>query len=105
MLTPPLCRESPPPPSATPHHYLRSRSRETLAGTRGPGDRKSTRLNSSHSQISYAVFFFKDTAPTETYPLPLHDALPIYPLRRHPRPHITTCARDLAKHSPVLVDL
>src|SRR2546427_6226373 len=23
------------------------------------GDRKSTRLNSSHSQISYAVFFFK----------------------------------------------
>src|SRR3990167_1912970 len=23
---------------------------------RGPGDRKSTRLNSSHSQISYAVF-------------------------------------------------
>src|SRR5688572_31694949 len=28
------------------------------AGTRG-GDRKSTRLNSSHSQISYAVFCLK----------------------------------------------
>src|SRR2546427_5009953 len=26
---------------------------------RQPGDRKSTRLNSSHSQISYAVFFLK----------------------------------------------
>src|SRR3990167_8291501 len=42
-------------------------------------DRKSTRLNSSHSQISYALFFFNDTAPPEIYPLPLHDALPISP--------------------------
>src|SRR3990167_7169191 len=42
------------------------------------GDRKSTRLNSSHSQISYAVFFFKDTATTEIYFLSLHDALPIF---------------------------
>src|SRR3990167_4511491 len=50
------------------------------------GDRKSTRLNSSHSQISYAVFCFKkkkrfflnDTATTEIYTLSLHDALPIY---------------------------
>src|SRR3712207_1335354 len=68
-------------------------------------DRKSTRLNSSHANISYAVFclkkkkkcssrandkyshcscaidfyffFFNDTAPTEIYPLSLHDALPI----------------------------
>src|SRR2546426_11995445 len=29
-------------------------------------------------------FFFNDTAPTEIYPLPLHDALPIY-ARRPPR--------------------
>src|SRR2546430_2241948 len=65
-------------------------------------DRKSTRLNSSHSQISYAVFclkkkkqaevhlqlsallilffFFNDTATTEIYTLSLHDALPIFPL-------------------------
>src|SRR3990172_334984 len=42
-----------------------------------PGqDRKSTRLNSSHGYISYAVFFFNDTAPTEIYTLSLHDALP-----------------------------
>src|SRR3970040_1701459 len=40
-------------------------------------DRKSTRLNSSHRCISYAVFFFNDTAPTEIYTLSLHDALPI----------------------------
>src|SRR3989338_6249113 len=37
-------------------------------------DRKSTRLNSSHSSISYAVFclkifFFNDTATTEIYAL------------------------------------
>src|SRR3990167_7072742 len=42
-------------------------------------DRKSTRLNSSHSQISYALFFFNDTATPEIYPLSLHDALPILP--------------------------
>src|SRR2546430_10324446 len=31
----------------------------TAARLGGPGDRKSTRLNSSHSQISYAVFCLK----------------------------------------------
>src|SRR3990172_5627817 len=41
-------------------------------------DRKRTRLNSSHGYISYAVFFFNDTATTEIYSLSLHDALPIY---------------------------
>src|ERR1039458_9902419 len=48
-------------------------------------DRKSTRLNSSHLGISYAVFclkkklasFFNDTATTEIYTLSRHDALPI----------------------------
>src|SRR3990167_60066 len=46
---------------------------------RSIADRKSTRLNSSHSQISYALFFFfNDTATTEIYTLSLHDALPIY---------------------------
>src|SRR6202522_1676209 len=40
-------------------------------------DRKSTRLNSSHDDNSYAVFFFNDTATTEIYTLSLHDALPI----------------------------
>src|ERR1039458_6752893 len=43
-----------------------------------PKDRKSTRLNSSHLGISYAVFLFNDRAPTEIYTLSLHDALPIF---------------------------
>src|SRR5205085_3830139 len=43
---------------------MRSSGRSTLrwvreAQARGAGDRKSTRLNSSHSQISYAVFCLK----------------------------------------------
>src|SRR3712207_3080672 len=66
-------------------------------GRRHP-DRKSTRLNSSHANLSYAVFclkknilrhsattiylFFHDTATTEIYTLSLHDALPISPSTR-----------------------
>src|SRR3989338_6852134 len=42
-------------------------------------DRKSTRLNSSHSSISYLIFFFfNDPATPEISPLSLHDALPIF---------------------------
>src|SRR5689334_12829668 len=41
-------------------------------------DRKSTRLNSSHSSISYAVFCLKNPATPEIYTLSLHDALPIF---------------------------
>src|SRR3970040_2256115 len=47
-------------------------------------DRKSTRLNSSHRCISYAVFCLNDTAPTEIYTLSLHDALPISPTSTSP---------------------
>src|SRR3990172_8475234 len=43
------------------------------------GDRKSTRLNSSHGYISHSLFFFNDTATTEISTLSLHDALPISP--------------------------
>src|ERR1051326_325471 len=42
----------------------------------------------SHSFISYAVFFFNDTATTEIYTLSLHDALPIYVLRVRARRRI-----------------
>src|SRR5688572_32417055 len=35
------------------------------SGTRLHGDRKSTRLNSSHSQISYAVFCLKKKKTTQ----------------------------------------
>src|SRR5207237_8026271 len=32
--------------------------------------------------LFFSFFFFNDTATTEIYTLSLHDALPIYPLRR-----------------------
>src|SRR3990167_8421161 len=55
----------------------RQYARRTIAPESIGLDRKSTRLNSSHSQISYTVFFFNDTATTEISTLSLHDALPI----------------------------
>src|SRR3990167_6857832 len=45
---------------------------------RATTDRKSTRLNSSHSQISYSLFFFNEPATPDIYTLSLHAALPIY---------------------------
>src|SRR2546429_3694418 len=53
-------------------HVLRRRSRgrartepaELPLPAAGPGDRKSTRLNSSHGYISYAVFCLKKNTPT-----------------------------------------
>src|SRR3712207_4177544 len=58
---------------------LRSTARGAGGGPRSGRvrDRESTRLNSSHANISDAVFFFNDAAPTEIYTLSLHDALPI----------------------------
>src|SRR5205814_404193 len=53
----------------------RAASKETNDGC--IGDRKSTRLNSSHLGISYAVFCLKAPAPSAIVPLSLHDALPI----------------------------
>src|SRR5437762_2964862 len=44
-------------------------------------DRKSTRLNSSHRCISYAVFCLNDTSTTSSSALSLHDALPISMVR------------------------
>src|SRR5690606_22521656 len=41
-------------------------------------DRKSTRLNSSHVKISYAVFCLNVRSTTYIYTLSLHDALPIF---------------------------
>src|ERR1039458_1680859 len=48
-------------------------------------DRKSTRLNSSHLGISYAVFCLKEMPTTEIYTLSLHDALPIFILLIAPK--------------------
>src|SRR2546427_8831984 len=48
-------------------HRGADQARRGAAGVRGPDDqqdRKSTRLNSSHSQISYAVFCLKKKTST-----------------------------------------
>src|SRR2546427_4035360 len=51
----------PPQGAASEHRRPAARARGGLrvGDARGPRDRKSTRLNSSHSQISYAVFCLK----------------------------------------------
>src|SRR2546430_3480560 len=46
-------------PRATGRHVIQSKIAIGSGGLLGQGDRKSTRLNSSHSQISYAVFCLK----------------------------------------------
>src|SRR3990167_2125383 len=65
------------------HHQTAPDGAGAVEGPDGAGDRKSTRLNSSHSQISDTpFFFFNETATPEISPLSLHDALPICPWRR-----------------------
>src|SRR2546430_3523127 len=49
-------REARQPPTRSP---LPGSSDREIGSTHAPQDRKSTRLNSSHSQISYAVFCLK----------------------------------------------
>src|SRR5690242_21007172 len=48
-----------PRPRASALHVTRRRRVTCSADARGRGDRKSTRLNSSHMSISYAVFCLK----------------------------------------------
>src|SRR2546430_7649204 len=50
-------------------------------------DRKSTRLNSSHSQISYAVFCLKKKKKAENWITPYNAYLPHIP---SPTPHLKT---------------
>src|SRR2546430_3383513 len=68
---------------------------KTFAGTKALRDRKSTRLNSSHSQISYAVFCLKKKKLA--YPLdrdPLFTTADLH--RRRPRGlHVCPGARAL----------
>src|SRR2546430_10166010 len=48
------------------HFILFASIYSLISGCNSCGDRKSTRLNSSHSQISYAVFCLKKkTSPTD----------------------------------------
>src|SRR5258708_25096513 len=49
-------------------------------------DRKSTRLNSSHQIISYAVFCLKKKKKKELYSLTIHPAI-LFRLRKQAPPH------------------
>src|SRR5688572_32127528 len=55
----------------------------------GPQDRKSTRLNSSHSQISYAVFCLKKKKIHAYFCLPLIFSHILYPTHPAPNPRST----------------
>src|SRR5256885_3369004 len=52
----------------------------------------------------FFFFFFNHTAPTEIYPLPLHDALPISPQtvgsRAHPSTESPEARPQNGRHSP-----
>src|SRR3990167_3974080 len=74
-----------PATSRTPDNSRGSTPRAPTSARRR--DRKSTRLNSSHSQISYFVFFLNDRPPTEIYPLPLRDPLPTSSASAGHEPH------------------
>src|SRR5690348_3313759 len=90
MITPNPLRQSfrTPHQSASGFAHFRRADNATLLSS---SDRKSTRLNSSHPSISYAVFclkkkkthttqllsLFNAPATTDIYTLSLHDALPI----------------------------
>src|SRR2546428_10277504 len=51
----------------TGHLFAISSSLDRCSVVRDPADRKSTRLNSSHDQISYAVFCLKKKKNTAAY--------------------------------------
>src|SRR2546429_7095854 len=92
---------TPPPAMTSGLRALRSTSTARLSAE---GDRKSTRLNSSHGYISYAVFCLKKKKkPHRALPLPpSHNALKYRgsnhwdPWRRIPRPLTPT-----GEHVPV----
>src|SRR6266568_8151194 len=56
------------PPARPPRCWPRPVCRPPVGPRRPPPDRKSTRLNSSHSSISYAVFCLKKKKGTTDYP-------------------------------------
>src|SRR5438034_753968 len=62
-------------------------------------DRKSTRLNSSHTVISYAVFCLNALSSCEIYTLSLHDALPILARQLHiEAPHARVLVCEKRRH-------
>src|SRR5207245_4313433 len=68
---------------------LRTRVKRTSAPPPGmvrwpaPRDRKSTRLNSSHGSISYAVFCLKKKKSNESQGIPRKHSMTAYPRQQH----------------------
>src|SRR3712207_6938614 len=60
--------EAPVPPSGDQHEEGRGAQQRPGRGRDRPEDRKSTRLNSSHANISYAVFCLKKKTTTDPTP-------------------------------------
>src|SRR2546428_745146 len=58
-------------------------TRMKFAGQCTEGVRTTSRADLSNELANRFFFFFNDTATTEIYTLSLHDALPIYRVRRH----------------------
>src|SRR5256886_7677983 len=71
-----------------------------LPGPRGRLDRKSTRLNSSHSQISYAVFCLKKKKAYNILPLSLPFFLHSSP---PPTPHTLMYTSHPPRSNPALI--
>src|SRR2546429_5281611 len=71
-----LFRSAESPPGLCVFHWSDQPCRAALNARRGshsPTDRKSTRLNSSHGYISYAVFCLKKKTITLHSPRPIND--------------------------------
>src|SRR3712207_7945091 len=65
-----------------------------------PGDRKSTRLNSSHANISYAVFCLKKKQKTTSFiEARVEDAFEPTHIRRAATPRIRSPGRTLCAHT------
>src|SRR5256886_13323665 len=62
-------------------------------------DRKSTRLNSSHSQISYAVFCLKKKKKTQHDNKHLYTTVPSHEPNQHEQPF---CHRDIFRLSLII---
>src|SRR5688500_7735201 len=69
----------------------------TVGPLRKLEDRKSTRLNSSHLVISYAVFCLPSTSSSSLHPPSLHDALPIFVVAFIDDDHVEEGRRELWK--------
>src|SRR6202521_132278 len=73
---------------------------KNIANADRPKDRKSTRLNSSHLYISYAVFCLKKKEETYSTPLERWDRTPFAPGQHDSRAALTRPERKGRRRNP-----